>query len=631
MGYVYITCLPTRRYGERASRMTPSDSSETFYLSLLSGLLRPPFVMSDPTLCLSQQLDFEYCSKRLTREGIRFFTVSFLELRNAVDQSFETGELVIPRSFGRYKTSKLPAFLISHFQRIYTLDGRLQARVYVNSIKHVRQVLSAFYKLEFPFGPLLEREALDRFVSNEVRIRTFLNNESLWSTPNDLEVISGAALLVKYAFEGFDSADIKPRHGPGKVATGEVGDDKWRPRHKYTRLHEKFQYYRYLYHNTSQLGDLANEYRLLTLEAGGKTVEPVSKIALVPKDSRGPRIIALEPLEVQFIQQGMRIAMTTWLESHVPTAGFVNFMDQTVNQRLALQSSVSREWATIDMKDASDLVSVDLVKLVFRLQPALLERLLACRTQFTRFPNQEEMRLKKFAGMGAATCFPVEALVFWSISVTAIARALGLDLLEASRLCYVYGDDIICPTNTYSEVVQALTDAGLLVNKNKSFVRGYFRESCGVDAFYGTNVTPTKLSKLFPVDRSEGVAYAAWVSYANAFEAKGYTHVAFTIFGALEKLFGPVPYGTDLSPFPCRIVSDPSKAEELNSQFLKRRVSKRYQRVEFYVTYIKSPKHDTNLDGWARLNRDLLMGTGDDPSIFTLPGEAKAFSGWMAV
>jgi len=641
-GFVHKEASPTRFALERESRMTPSLS---FYLELLEGLLQPQFVLENPSLVSSSQLDFDYSSKRFLREGTEYLSVSLYELRKSIDRSFETGRFECPSSFGRFKKSALPAFLHSIFTLVFSEDGFLLPNADVRAIAHLRQVSSAFYKLEFPFSKQLEKATLENFVNNEVGIRRFLNNEDLWKDASSLEVITSAAFLIKRLFDGTDDPDkveqygfrwraIQPKHGPGNVATGEKGLEKWQaPRIKYTRLHSKFPYYEYMYHNTSLLGDLAASYRLMGRPSTGTfAVEPVSKIALVPKDSRGPRIIAEEPLEVQFIQQGMRVAMTEWIESHDPTQGYVNFTDQTVNQKLALESSITKDWATLDMKDASDLVSVDLVRLIFRLKPGLLSGLLSCRTQFTRFPNSEEMRLKKFAGMGAATCFPVEALVFWSLAVAAIAKLTGSDVKDCTSLVYVYGDDIICPWWAYDEVVKVLESAGLKVNLSKSFTRGNFRESCGVDAYLGTNVTPTRCSKLFPAGVKDGVSYAAWVAYANDFDAKGYPYAASMIYKNLEKIFGPIPYGVKNSPFPCRIVANPLRAEDLNSQFLKRRERKRYQRIEFYVYYILSPKHGAEeFDGWARLNRNLISGSGDDPSSFTLPREAKVLKGWMAV
>jgi len=54
----------------------------------------------------------------------------------------------------------------------------------------------------------------------------------------------------------------------------------------------------------------------------------------------------------------------------------------------------------------------------------------------------------------------------------------------------VYGDDIIVPSESYDMVSWALECFGFQVNPEKSFSTGPFRESCGTDAFAGTNVRP---------------------------------------------------------------------------------------------------------------------------------------------
>jgi len=97
--------------------------SYTIYVDRLSGLLRPRFVVGDPSLLCSAEKDFEYCSKRFKGEGIRFLTVTLPELRKAIDLSFQTGRLETPMSFRRFKDTSLPVFLHSHFVEIYEDDG----------------------------------------------------------------------------------------------------------------------------------------------------------------------------------------------------------------------------------------------------------------------------------------------------------------------------------------------------------------------------------------------------------------------------------------------------------------------------------------------------------------------------
>jgi hypothetical protein len=70
---------------------------------------------------------------------------------------------------------------------------------------------------------------------------------------------------------------------------------------------------------------------------------PQARVCLVPKDSRGPRIISCEPAELMFIQQGIMRKLYSHLETHHLTAGQINFTDQSINRNLALLASNAKE------------------------------------------------------------------------------------------------------------------------------------------------------------------------------------------------------------------------------------------------------------------------------------------------
>jgi hypothetical protein len=599
------------------------------YLARLRGLLRPRFVLQDPLLSSASEKDFEYCSKRFAGEGVRFLTVALPEMRKAIDKSFETGRLEAPSSFRRFRGTDLPVFLHSHLEKIYEDNGSFRPKPYVGRIKHVRQVLEAFYKLQVPYTQAQELEFAENFVLNEAGIRMYLNDaRALFGAPSEQEVVSGAALLIRYVFRGFDPKNIIPGNGPGKLATGEVGDEKWIHTTRVAQIDREFPVWKYNFHNLDMLLDHLDEYKSLRKVPFG-----VSKVKFVPKDSRGPRVITMEPHSYMWIQKGLQARLYDWFENRCSlTQGHINFTDQTVNQYLAQISSLNGEWATLDLKDASDLLSVDLVSRVFRLQPRLLRCLLAARTHVTCLPNGEQIPLKKFAGMGSATTFPIEAVTFWAITSACIALQLGISLREAASFVYVYGDDIIVPTDLALEVMAALESCGLKVNRTKSYYRGRFRESCGIDAYLSIDVTPIRFKKLFPASLDDGEAFSAWCSYANSFMRRGYVELAENIFADLEGIFGKIPYGIPTSPYPCRTVDDASDAEQLNrAAKIKRRYNADLQRLEFRVFHLVTNTNPTTLDGWHRLNRNLIAGAGDDPSVVVFPNDVKLVRGWMAV
>jgi hypothetical protein len=54
----------------------------------------------------------------------------------------------------------------------------------------------------------------------------------------------------------------------------------------------------------------------------------------------------------------------------------------------------------------------------------------------------------------------------------------------------VFGDDIVIKREYFPAFVQWIESCGLQINHGKTFSQGNFRESCGVDAYMGTKVTP---------------------------------------------------------------------------------------------------------------------------------------------
>jgi len=336
-------------------------------------------------------------------------------------------------------------------------------------------------------------------------------------------------------------------------------------------------------------------------------------------------------LEYQWLQQGLGRKIMAHLEASRFTCGSINFTLQRVNQELALANSISREYATVDLKDASDRVSLKLVRRVFKSSSKLLECLEALRSTSTMLPDGSLLSLEKFAPMGSALCFPVEAYVFWCIMVAAAVLHTGLPLVTVGHSIFVYGDDIVIPSTWVECCTNALERFGLIVNRSKTFVNGFFRESCGIDAFKGVTVTPSRLRSRWTGRSSDGAAFASYVSLYNDLFVKGYYYASDYLLGAIESTYGKLPFGTSLSSYPCRVVPGGLEAEILNSQFFKRRWNPQFQRFEFKVLKLSARKINTQLDSWPRVLRDNLAPPMGDPSVVVVPRSTKIKRGWAAV
>jgi len=160
-----------------------------------------------------------------------------------------------------------------------------------------------------------------------------------------------------------------------------------------------------------------------------------------------------------------------------------------------LFSVYAGQLATLDLKDASDLLSLELVNRLFPSNWA--DALTACRSSKTELPDGRLVTLHKHAPMGSATCFPVMALCVWAV-LTALAPR------SAKSAVLVYGDDIIVPSFMAVDAMAVLEAVGLRVNSNKSFLKGPFRESCGEEFVLGCRVTPVYL-RTNPHDDNESL------------------------------------------------------------------------------------------------------------------------------
>jgi hypothetical protein len=265
------------------------------------------------------------------------------------------------------------------------------------------------------------------------------------------------------------------------------------------------------------------------------------RVVAVPKTLKGPRIIAIEPACMQYTQQALLEILVKRLERYRFTARNINFTDQTVNQRLALESSIDGSLATIDLKDASDRVSARLVWDMLASQPHFRDLVFACRSLRADVPGSGIHALSRFASMGSALCFPIEAMVFYTICVSAIIREQGLPLTVKSLLrvkdsVRVYGDDIIVPVEYVPSVVSELEWFNLRVNTNKTFSTGKFRESCGLDAYDGIPVTPVYCRQVLPRNRRNATELVSAISLANQFYKAGYWETAAYLRSVIGRL-----------------------------------------------------------------------------------------------
>lgn len=528
-------------------------------------------------------LDLRTIVRRFEHEGIEFLTKSLPAYGKAIDLALSdrTRVLNIP-NFQKKKGTELPLFMGWLLREVFCDSGVEQpsplsmgdTRRRATALSYLRQISYLFYKLEMPY----DQQSINRVLRDFVETDTMVGNQSILGDPRMGNILHYAGGLVGRVLGGVSPLEIIPKHGPGSVATGEKAPMKSYFKRDYVEATRVYPLDSHFYFNSSHVERCLASNGLMVRDERGrlrpwKTMEQsTAKVVLVPKDSRGPRLISMEPLEIQWLQQGQCELLVRSIESHWLTKGHVNFANQGINRFLAWLSSMPPLWrsdselsdttvapemehlfgvggleplpacavpssanadlVTLDMKEASDRVSLAHLGLFPR---PWIEALMATRSSHTVLPNGVTVELNKFAPMGSAVCFPTEAIIFWAISVAAIrydnptfnsrndSKKLLKDLAER---VWVYGDDLIIHREDYPGVKSALEQTGLLLNASKCCLGDLFRESCGFDSYGGFEVTPLRIKQCLRLDHMTGQQLMSYVSYSNEAYRRGYHELA---------------------------------------------------------------------------------------------------------
>lgn len=271
-----------------------------------------------------------------------------------------------------------------------------------------------------------------------------------------------------------------------------------------------------------------------------------STLSTVRKQFDIDRTIATEPVLEMFFQLGIG----GFLESGPLSRLGINLATQPdKNREMARLGSLNQSFGTIDLKSASNSIANGLLELFPRY---FRNWLLRARSPFTRLPSGEWLELHMVASMGNGYCFPLQTMLFASI-VVAVYRLMEIrvdfgsarpegflsPLYGGDRItCGVFGDDIVVRREAYDTVCRALRLFGFIVNDEKSFNSGPFRESCGKDYFVGSNIRGVYVKTL----ASKRDCYSL-INRLTRWTAKTGIPLNFTIAYLLRTVgFHPIPF-----------------------------------------------------------------------------------------
>jgi len=488
--------------------------------------------------------DLRTIADRVEHEGMSFLTITLPDFCKDFERCLSAGQVSASDFCGFKKSGCLPSLLRGFTGRVFDAKtGKILDEPDHHCIFAVRQVTLLFSKILLPCSGERTRAALRKYVQTDKEVE--LANAQITSqeeeTPFDVAVqLLYSGLFAKVERELYHGQD-RPRHGPGATADNLRANDKFKLRQWTERLNAYFPFEEYVVPSLRFLAEVYDEVTLLPPEQ-----EIPVRVTPVPKTLRTPRIIAIEPTAMQYVQQGLMEMLVEGIESSFLDA-YIGFSDQEPNQRLAEKGSRDETLATLDLSEASDRVPNELVNRMLRRNPWLLGAVQACRSTSACVPGYDEaMPLAKFASMGSALCFPVEALCFTAIAIAGIAESRGVPVTrrlirEMKGQVRVYGDDIIVPVDCVNSVIESLEDFGFQVNSRKSFWTGRFRESCGKEYYNGHDVSIVRCRRMLPSSRSDHRNLISLIEFRNLAYGRGLWVLAARLDEYLGKLVKHYP------------------------------------------------------------------------------------------
>lgn len=512
-------------------------------IALLSSLLEDFSRLNPGVKGLDR--DFITIQKRFENEGYGFLAVALPALCDALVEGLKKGRFTCPPGFRKEaKWGTIPALFQGMFCEVFEPStGNLKDSIENGVLKDLYQILKVFKKVQLNASneEILHEKAVSGFYQCD-------ESASQVVIPDRHDHLIGRVCrLLLPTLITKDVSNVIYKHGPGAVEEGFSSNQKW------SELAASIYHDRYVpeWANLSGVFNSAwvsstgkrrarpilgydgsesviqqEEAVVPSLPGSGTTSETASlqaakaRLISVAKNSTSRRTITIEPMLNMFLQQGLNTALRDSIKECPVLSLSLDLTDQAKNKYLALAGSLTGDWATLDLKSASDLLSLTLVRSVFRHHPDFLGLMEECRSPYVKCGGKPLLTLGKYAGMGNATTFPVQSICFATVCIAAILDAQGLTptywrVRRAARLLRVYGDDIVVSTKYAHQCVNWLQQVGLLVNEKKSFLTGNFKESCGTDAYKGVEITPA-YCRFRPEDiDGSPSAYAGFVSFSN--------------------------------------------------------------------------------------------------------------------
>ncbi len=536
--------------------------------------------------------DLKSVTLRCENEGDSYLTITLPAFARALEKGLESGHWPERSVVSNWKHHRgLPAFMRGFLLRVFDEFGWLREDPDADCIRAIRQFCLLSQKVERECTPDRIRAAFDGFVDTDDELMFLPGRidkdrmDSFVRAGHKLfgDVLQRCDLLIA-------NLQLVPRHGPGAVAERLSQGEKRNYAYWSERLEAVFPKWRYTVNTGYVTGNGVSPYDEI----------PV-RVITVPKTQATPRIIAIEPSAVQYAQQGLKRELYEAI-GRGPLREVLGFQDQTRNQKMAKRASLTGEFATLDLSEASDRVHWYLVFRLMERYPHLWDFVHATRSFKADVSGYGVRPLQKFASMGSALTFPIEAMIFTILAALGAKEGGTIHTISPRALrgrISVYGDDIVIPVKAVDSVIDWLEHFGARVNRRKSFWNGRFRESCGAEYYNGHDVTIVRVRAELPSSRNDAANIAACIDLRNRMYLSGMWGVVRDLDEELESLIN-VPYvhvsSFDQSSYLSRVTSLNKMPLPTGSRF-----NPDLQRYEYKVPVLIPHSRSYRVDGEAGL------------------------------
>jgi len=482
----------------------------------------------------SNESDLTYLLSRHEKEGDKFLFMTLPLLGKAIEKALILEKpFLVPLGWKIKKSSgsRLPLFLNHIFKKVFEDSGEILPYKDINclAVFYLRQITLLFSKVVCGIED-------DAAINSVLEFKARVTEKFSFSAPT--EIIGEARAILRRVFDDPTPENMSLRrlqkfpwgkHGPGAVADRSNPYEKWN-----------------LFHWPGINRNLFRSSGTVSIRTKPLDVQPYSKVTVVPKDFKGPRIICIEPKENQFAQQGIMESLYSALQSNYLTKRSIRFDDTSISENLCYRQDV----CTIDLKDASDRLSKQLCRLLL---PRWIFSLVARYRTRKVIYKDDVWEPQCFLTMGNACCFPIETLVFWAIA-RATVSIIGKRCNQPVNPLRVYGDDIIAPLWSANALIGVLEGCGLKINRDKTCSKQLVKESCGEWVFNGES---QRLIKMKITQITDSNSWLAFRDYQSLCKQRGFLSLAATIDTLLREFLPP--------------------------SSIRRRWNKEYQRIEYRI------------------------------------------------